>query len=257
MKKSIVILSMVIGTLSLTAFVVISQPTSESEKPSELLASEDKTIDREESVPSKVTVDFVYDIGSRFGSTITKEDLHRATRISDILPKGVDWSHYPAQKLKVRVLKYKSERTEFGTDLHLNLAQLALLKSTEYSDDLQLLASNAGEHDLNYMFTVVPEKEAKYNQGQVTLVDYLKKNSEEVIAGVVRDKLKPGKILFTVNTQGAISTVLLTESSGYESVDQTMIELLKEAPGSWEPATNAKGEKVEQKITFSFGIMGC
>ena len=257
MKKSIVILSLIIATLSLTAFVVINQPTSESEKPGELRTSEDNQIERKEAVPYKGVVDFHYEVGSRFIATITKEDLHRATTVGEILPLGVDWSHYPAQKLKVRVLKYTSESSEFGTNLHLNSAQLALLKSTEYSDNFQLLASNPGEHDLNYMFTVVPEKEATYKPGSAALIDYLKKNSEEAIVGVVKDKLKPGKILFTVNTAGAISNVLLTESSGYTSIDQRMIELLTKAPGRWEPATNSKGEKVEQKITFAFGIIGC
>jgi len=36
-----------------------------------------------------------------------------------------------------------------------------------------------------------------------------------------------------------------------------MMELIKNTPGNWNPAENSKGEKVIQKLVFSFGIMGC
>ena len=51
--------------------------------------------------------------------------------------------------------------------------------------------------------------------------------------------------------------VELEESSGYPAIDKTMIELLTNAPGKWKPAKNAKGEKVDQQLVFSFGEVGC
>jgi hypothetical protein len=36
-----------------------------------------------------------------------------------------------------------------------------------------------------------------------------------------------------------------------------MIELISNSPGKWKPAENSVGEKVNQKLVFSFGMMGC
>jgi hypothetical protein len=36
-----------------------------------------------------------------------------------------------------------------------------------------------------------------------------------------------------------------------------MTELITNFPGTWEPAENSKGEKVDQELVVSFGLMGC
>jgi len=36
-----------------------------------------------------------------------------------------------------------------------------------------------------------------------------------------------------------------------------MIELITKTPGEWQPAENYKGEKVDQELVVSFGLMGC
>ena len=36
-----------------------------------------------------------------------------------------------------------------------------------------------------------------------------------------------------------------------------MIELIYKIPGTWQPAENAKGEKIDQELVLSFGLMGC
>ena len=268
MKKSFIIISTVIGAMSLMAFVVILKPgykaTEHNEEHREKSVNEEK-IYMGELFGVKASVNFLYNIGSRYNATITKENLDRATSVGDILPEA-DWSAYPIQRVKVSLLENNSETSEFGSDLTLNDAQGVLLKSTGYSDNFRLTANcmgwneNSGiteMYDLNYFMTVVPEKEAKYTEGRDALIDYLKKNSAVAITGLLEEKLEAGRILFTVNTRGAVSNVRLSGSSGYHSVDETMMELLIKAPGSWEPATNSKGEKVEQVLMFSFGKLGC
>ena len=39
--------------------------------------------------------------------------------------------------------------------------------------------------------------------------------------------------------------------------DKKMIELITNLPGKWAPAENQKGEKVDQELVISFGLMGC
>ena len=51
--------------------------------------------------------------------------------------------------------------------------------------------------------------------------------------------------------------VKLDGASGYLSINNRMIELINKAPGKWNPAENAKGEKVDQELAVSFGLRGC
>lgn len=250
---------MALGALSLMAIGIIHQPNNEAVANTVASVSLEKIPFAKED-KSIIPDDFAYEIGSRFLATISKEDLEKATSVSDIIPKEADWSAYPIQTVQVRLVKYDLELSKVGNDLELTEAQIALLKSAKYSDNIQLLADHAGtleKEDLNYFITVVPEKEAAYADGKEDLLSYLKKNSEVMVAHVRDKEFKGGKIMFTVNTQGAISNVRLTESSGFPLLNQRMIDLISNAPGKWIPAENAEGEKVEQILIFSFGRLGC
>jgi hypothetical protein len=73
---------------------------------------------------------------------------------------------------------------------------------------------------------------------------------------VQADLLKPAKLFFTVTIKGSIKNVYLDRTSGYPDVDKTMIELISKVPSAWEPAQNTKGEKVDQELVVSFGLIG-
>jgi hypothetical protein len=36
-----------------------------------------------------------------------------------------------------------------------------------------------------------------------------------------------------------------------------MMELIQMTPGQWQPAENELGEKVDQELVVSFGLIGC
>lgn len=104
---------------------------------------------------------------------------------------------------------------------------------------------------------VVPEKQAEYEGGKGALMNHLKENSKEARTSQQMDELKPFKLFFKVTKKGAIENIKLDGTSGYLSIDNTMMELITNAPGKWEPAENAKGEKVDQELVVSFGLTGC
>jgi hypothetical protein len=272
MKKSMVLLSTVIGALSLTAFVFINHSydqgmvitaTAHNEKDSVRIKTELSCCDNI-LPPSRAEIrePFVYEIGSRFIATVTKKQIEKATNVHDLLPTNADWSTFPVERLNV-TLERDTKQTEIGPDMTLTDAQLALLMSASYSDNFSLVANGKQVrhdrrlHDLVYYISVVPEKEAAYAHGKDNLMAYLKEKSKEVIANVDGEKLQPGQISFTVSTQGTITDVALVQTSGYIGIDIIMIELLNNAPGSWEPAENGKGEKIEQTFTFFYGRIGC
>ena len=60
-----------------------------------------------------------------------------------------------------------------------------------------------------------------------------------------------------ITTDGTVSDVILESTSGYDSIDDKMIELIKSMPGKWNAATDSQGEKVEQELVYSFGLVGC
>ncbi|WP_425236133.1 hypothetical protein [Ulvibacterium sp.] len=104
---------------------------------------------------------------------------------------------------------------------------------------------------------VEPVKEPTYEGGMDALMKYLEENSKEVRAGQEMDKLQPFKLVFTVTKNGTIENVKLDGTSGYFAIDYRMIDLILKAPGKWEPAENAKGEKVDQEQVVPLGPTGC
>lgn len=248
MKKYIFIFCAVLAIISLTAFGMKRRNDSENVSIGKPLVELNLTID------------------SRHGTTITKEKLQRAMSVADILPKQADWSTYPIQSLMVTTYKDNEEQTAIGKSLNLNPAQISLLQTLNYSDYFSLKAPCKGKHvdvpdrevfDLTYFLTVAPEKEAENSLGKDVLIDYLKANSELATIIIKQEHLERGNVMFTITKKGNISNVHLSSSSGYNSLDELMLNLIKTLPGTWTPAMNSTGEKVEQEFAFSFGRGGC
>jgi hypothetical protein len=270
MKKNILIILAIIITLSLTAFSIKQLNYSEGNE-LETIENEPVALDEltNNKIKDRIYSDFIYDIGPRF-NPIKKSELDKIKSFNDI----IDQEHAS------RIVKYKwvtvvliiddeeSNIREFGTSDILTEAQLKLLHSFDYSTHLMIAADYQGKnketgaledtHWTPYL-TIVPETQAEYSKGKAALKEYLKESSKASrdIANVDPEKLQPAKLYFTVTKKGAIENVKLDRTSNYSLVDEAMIELIKNAPGTWKPAENLKGEKVEQELVVSFGLMGC
>ncbi|TVZ59812.1 TonB-like protein [Flavobacteriaceae bacterium MAR_2010_105] len=266
MKSRLIIISLALLVLTLTAVSVIDQnnattPIKETVSTNLVPPKNEPATDYSYDLHF---VDFVYDVNSRFATTITKEQLLWATSILDIVPKKAGWDKLSVETVMVAVLKGNEELLEIGSQKELNTNQLELLKSVDYSSNIYVKtraknndAKNSRLEDYAYYITIVPEKEAIYNDGHSIFMAYLKEKSKQLITHLNEDQLKAGKIVFTINKEGHIKNVHLESSSGYSSIDAKMIEIITNAPGTWKPAENADGEKVDQKLVFSFGTMGC
>jgi hypothetical protein len=243
MKKRIIFFCVALSTLSFMAFAWVSW----------------SQIDKEDNI------DFFYNVDSRYGTSITKENLQKAKSIVDIVPKERNWGSFPIHTVKVTIFHDNTEISEIGYDPVLNEAQLQLLHSIDYSDSFSLTASCKGKHknvdkeeyDLFDILTVTPEKEAEYSEGKDALLAFLKENSNEQTIRVKQDQLERGNISFTISKNGKITNIQLSSTSGYTNVDEVMVELVSNLPGIWIPATDSKGEKVDQEFVFSFGRGGC
>jgi hypothetical protein len=237
-----------------------SKDTNLCKKPNEMAVALESV---EEDEP-----DFVYNVDSRYLITMTKEELDKVRSMSDFLSLEEQQSIVSFKSVKVSFLDhdYKSIISEAGQGDAFNAAQIKLLQSAPYSTNILLRAEYqqknwvTGVLEESYTtphITVVPEKEAKYVEGEEALISYLKDNSKEKTADVIQANLQPGKVSFTVTSKGEISNVELLSTSGYSEIDKTMIQLINNTPGKWEPAENSHGEKVDQELVFSFGTIGC
>ncbi|MBL4708740.1 MAG: energy transducer TonB [Flavobacteriales bacterium] len=267
MKKSTIIISIALTIVSLTAFGFISLKQVEK-TPIKPLNNTKVFLKNDfiKSIVKKDIPDFVYNIDHRFIATVTKEKLHQAKSIIDILPKEATQSLTNYKLVSISILNGDEEINELGFNEKLNTAQIELLQSADYSTNFYIKANcktkidnstTFRNHHLVYYLTTIPEKEAQFKEGKSTLINYLKKNSKKEVSGTKADRLKAGKVSFIVTKDGTVSNVQLESTSGFTAVDEKMLELIQSMPGEWEPANNGNGEKIGQKLIFSFGTMGC
>ncbi len=216
-------------------------------------------------------IDIVYNVDSRFNATITKDDLHRAKTVVDIVPTSAEWDKVSFLDMRVAFLHNGGETAAMGDNEVLNADQIKLLKSIDYSSNFYLRGKGKrkgegpeglrdhpnDEFEFNYYLTVVPEKEAEYAGGYDALISYLKESSKAATAFVEQGKLQAGRVHFTVTKDGTIKYVNLESTSGYEALDEVLIDLVNNMPEKWNPATNAAGENVDQEFVFFFGVDGC
>ena len=269
MKKNILIICAVLATFSFMAFSYINRSIAEtSQEEATCSNSVDVDTDFLNTFFNKADVDLSYDVGSRYMRTVTKEDLHKAKSILDIVPEDPKVLIESYYSVTVNILddNYNTVISETGDGPKLTAAQIKLLRSVDYSTDIMIRSEyqqkswDNGALRYNYStpyVTVVPEKQAVYAKGNDKLIAYAKENTKEFAAIVKENEIEDGKVTFTVTKEGKVANASITATSGYPALDKKMVDLVSNMPGTWESATNSKGEKIEQKFVFSFGIFGC
>jgi TonB family protein len=217
---------------------------------------------------SGISTTISYDLGSRFQLTVTKEQLHAAETIHDIVPGFLKQEEVTYTKVSIRTVEgdQGTEIVASGTDHLLNPAQLELLRSYDYAGNFMISAHYTERNEVNGSMsrneatphlTVVPEREAVNSTGKEALIAYVKSGSSMFAYVVEASKLRPGAVYFTVDPQGHVTQVRLSSSSGYPALDHRVLELVNTLPGTWTPATNGAQEPVEQELRFTFGTVGC
>ena len=269
MKKSIAIFSTLIIVFTLTAYgyYTSSNTTAKHSEPvktgNTTLRNDFREIVKRTTNPNP---DFFYKVASRFNTVISKQKLHRAKSIIDILPKEETRTKKDYESVSVSILVENDEATEFGVDEMLNPAQIALLQTTDYSTNIVVTSycqrldeenGTWGNYKITYHMTVVPEIEARFKEGHEGLLNYIKDKTKKLITKVDNEKLRPGRVAFTISKEATVEGVELLTTSGYSDVDQEFIKLISTTSKQWVAASNSEGEKVDQKLVLSFGKMGC
>lgn len=265
MKKIIIISAGVVLSIGLMAFGIAKYDQNSKGKACNKVNIEKQNIaniTQKEPIP-----DLYYGFGPRF-TTIQKGEVQSATSLSDFLTNEEMESIESIRSISIIVVENESlsDKRAIGTSEQLTADQIKLLRSFDYSTNFTIQAKitkknkETGEiEDSKYgpHLTVIPEKQAVYELGNEKLVQFMKENMEKNLPEIDTKKLRPSKLHFTISTEGKITNIRHDNPSGYPSIDKRMIKYLKKIPGKWQPAENAKGEKVEQDLVFTFAIPGC
>jgi hypothetical protein len=268
MKKNIIIFCTSLVTLCLTAFGFMSLNNSETDQ-AHTLVSKDMAVNKPiiEKIDKKIATKFIYDVGPRFGP-IKKGDLDKAKSFSDFIDEEHAQQIVSYKSMSIIIIKddEQSNIRETGNSGVLTAAQIKFLQSLDYSTNILVRADyteknkESGKLESSYAtphLTIVPEKQAEYASGKEALIEFLEEGIKEYTAFIQPDQLQPAKLYFTVTKKGKLENIKLDRSSNFPEIDETMIELISKAPGEWVPAENSKGEKVDQELVISYGLMGC
>ena len=264
MKKSLLIIVAVLATCSLLAvgFINRSESTAGNCQTEPLdQAIELQTIDK------NVELDFMYNISSRFAHVISKEDLHGATTMLDLLSEEARQKVVECFYTKIVLLDEGEKAIEEGQKCLLTPEQLTLLNTMDYGTDFYIHINyrtknnftglSTQDDEMVYYKTVIPEQEATYAEGAEGLLAFLKENSSAQRATMQPEEVRPGRIVFKVTKAGVVDEVELLQTSGSESMDEKLQTLILQTSNKWQPATNSDGETRDQLLHFTFGKMGC
>ena len=268
MKKRLVIIGIGISVCSLTAYSFIQSNINQKEVKNEKCSTTNSDYSYlNEIKKNHQAIDLFYNVEQRFRTSVTKEQLKAATTIRDFVPLKITEGIKEFHDVSIALLQGTTNIEEFqGTNEQLTKEQKRMLESMDYSSNFNFLAyydivdPTTGEtrsEYLIYYITVIPAHQAEYEKGKDGLLYYLKKESQQEVSIIKKEKLKPCKLSFTITKTGDVENVKLIESSGYPSVDQKLVQITQDIPGKWIPATDESGQSVDQELIFFFGIEGC
>ena len=265
MKKRIIILGTTLASLSL---LIIGFTNANYKATDGSTSLQNKTLALENKIfegPIVNTIpDLYYDVDTRFAA-IKKTDIDKATTIYDFLNEGEKQQIAHVNSVDIIIIKnnQQSDIREYGTSDQLTDAQLKLIRATPYFNHFKIKTvfkeKNTETGKLEERFfgphiTVVPETQATYINGKAALINYLKANSLNDMYVIQDNKLGAIKLSFKITKQGIVSDVKHDAlTTGYKSIDEKFMTLIKNIPGKWTPAENSNGEKIEQELVFTFG----
>ena len=268
MKKQILFSTLLLGALCLAVFAFAER--SEKSTDTAELASRDIPAPEKNEIETTMgpeLPEFMFDFGTRYKS-IKKSALDQVSSFEDFIGREHAERIIRYSSLSVIELEdgLKTDKKISNNTGDFTAAQRSYLQSLGYSEDVLIWATytekwpDTGLVEDSYWtphLTVVPEKQAQYELGKESLLDFLRVGSATFIAENLEDRVQPGRIHLTISKEGILKNVELRSTSGNKAIDHKIIELISEAPGKWIPAENSEGDKVEQELVVFYGSLGC
>ena len=222
-------------------------------------------MDALQSANNKVARDDRPSWNAVYSRSINKRVLLAANKIDDVIQNyPASWiTYYDAVWVKARLgEEYVSLMTESN---ELSLEQKSLFKRSDIGTNFEIvinyhitdtLTKELIYERLNVELTLVPEKEARFPKGYDQLIAYFEDNSLAYFSEKKMDDFTMVRINFTIGEDGAVEEVHQSHASGYEAIDQYILDLVKTMP-AWVPAQDEDGKLVKQVFELIYGTSGC
>lgn len=147
-----------------------------------------------------------------------------------------------------------------GKNGKLNDAQLNNLTMADPGSEISVNVRYIPNNDLkrndikeiNFSFTVDPEKKASYIGGIEKMQNYIKEKATDRISDDRFQQYHLSAVKFTIDEEGHIADAHVLESSKDEKVDEILLETVCNMD-QWEPAKYSNGMKVKQQFVLTAG----
>lgn len=209
----------------------------------------------------KIDYDFEYKVSKVLPPlSIARVELKEANTLLDLNPyyKSSWIRSYHSVEIKAMLNGELQETT--NTDHTLTEAQKELIEKADIGTDIAVkvryipentLANNEMK-EMNFTFSIDPEKEASYVGGTQQLNEYLTKKGIGKIPNSSIPQYNLAAVKFVVNEEGQIINTEIAETSKDEELDKLLVETICNMP-DWTPATYADGTRVKQEFVLTVG----
>ncbi len=204
-----------------------------------------------------------YDIHRNYPPlSLTKDDLRQAKTLGDLN------EHFDADWIKecflveIFVLNSGLEKRATSKNISITKEQMELMLSADSGSGInvivQYMPNNSLAHndpkELDFSFTIEPEKQANFPGGSQPMKKYLKTH---VASKVSFDKFKQFQLTvvkFIIDEEGYVVEPEIFSSSDDEKTDSILKAAVCNMP-NWTPAEYANGDKIRQEFVLTVGDM--
>lgn len=166
--------------------------------------------------------------------------------------------------ISVEISAYKNgtQTKASGISEVLNQEQKELIRLADRSSDIAVSVMYLPENSLknntvkqyDFKVTIMPDKNAIYDEGAEQLTQYLQENSIVNIEAGSFTGYDLTAIKFTITEQGHISDIQVAMPSKDTKIDEMLVAAISKMP-SWKPAEFSNGLKVKQNFVLTIGNM--
>ncbi len=166
--------------------------------------------------------------------------------------------------ISVEISAYKNgtQTKALGIGDVLNQEQKELMRLADRNSDIAVSVMYLPENSLknnavkqyDFKVTIMPDKNAVYNEGAEQLIQYLQKNSIVNIEAGSFTGYDLTAIKFTITEQGHITDIQVAMPSKDTKIDEMLVAAISKMP-NWKPAEFSNGLKVKQNFVLTIGNM--
>ncbi|HWY10019.1 MAG TPA: energy transducer TonB [Bacteroidia bacterium] len=202
-----------------------------------------------------------------FSQSVKKEKLNEAKSFSDIVlgyPAALNHIlDYASVNIQVSC-EGKILSAQNNNDL-LNAEQKNILSNADQCSDIEIkikysaqtLGTDGTIREMNFIVTVLPDKEAVFPGGPEEMTKYFKRTLIDKFANPIDPrKVGPARIKFSVNENGEVIDGKISNPSFDPKIDELLLEAINKMP-KWKPAETAQGLKIKQHFNVSIPLGGC